>query len=65
MLVLGGHTFKLRVPRCHTDIAGRFFSARIVPLWNRLPHTVVNQSSIEGFKRGLANFLGDSLYDYD
>lgn len=41
------------------------FSHCIINSWNSLPQDVVSVISIEGFKRGLANFMeGRSIKDY-
>ena len=59
-----GHSFKLRVPRFHTDSRSRFFSVRVVALWNSLPESVVSASSLTTFKRLLATHLGVRLFAF-
>ena len=60
-----GHSSKLFVPRCFTEIRARFFSVRVVDIWNGLPEHVVSAQSIEVFKRLLHNALGQRLFDFD
>lgn len=38
---------------------------RCVAEWNALPQTVVEAGSLEVFKRRLAEFLGDRLFDFE
>ena len=57
-----GHNFKLNMPKSNTSLRLRFFSVRIVPVWNSLPHALVNCSTVKSFKKGLnfhnlSNFL--------
>ena len=51
------------VRRCSTDTRSRFFSVRVVSRWNSLPEQVVAAGSVAAFKRLLADFLGQELYD--
>ena len=44
-----GHTLKLRVPRCQASCRSNFFAVRIVPIWNSLPQSLVDCSSIFEF----------------
>ena len=60
-----GHPFKLSHERCRLDARQRFFSVRVVPLWNSLPEEVVLLDSLDLFKRGLRHFLGDLLFSYE
>lgn len=60
-----GHQFKLSHERCRLELRQRFFSVRVVPLWNSLPEWVVLSESIESFKRGLHQSLGDLLFSYE
>lgn len=59
-----GHPYKLLMPACNTDIKRRFFGARCVLLWNSLPTCVVESDSLATFKRLLAEFLGDVLFEF-
>ena len=60
-----GHKFKLRVPRCSTDVASRFFVARTVRIWNGLPSDVVDKTGLSSFKAALALHLGETFFEYD
>ena len=60
-----GHSFKLFVPRCGTDVRKRFFSLRVPQSWNSLPESVVSSETLSGFKSGLHRALGDLLYEFD
>ena len=54
---LRGHKWKLRVHRCRCQLRQCFFfSQRVVNLWNRLPATVVEASSVNSFKKRLADW---------
>ena len=59
-----GHTKKIFVPRHSTDVRSRFFSLRIVELWNSLPEEIVSAESIQSFKRLLEIFLGPRLFEF-
>jgi len=48
-----GHNLKLIIPLCVTTLRHNFFAARIVPVWNSLPVTLVNCKEIKQFKKGL------------
>ena len=58
-----GHSLKLFVPRCYTEVRARFFSVRVIDNWNALPEHVVSARSIEAFKRLLHPALGQKLFD--
>ena len=60
-----GHSRKLFLPRVDTDIRSRFFSVRVVPLWNSLPEDVVSSPSLVSFKTRLHAALCDKLYEFD
>ena len=57
-----GHSFKLSVPRVHSELGRRAFAARCVTLWNSLPGEVVESTSLDSFKKGLDREMGDQLY---
>ena len=57
-----GHSLKLAVPRCRTDMAKRFLSARCVRIWNQIPNAAIESETVEGFKRYLDTSLADKFY---
>ena len=57
------HRFKLSVSIWHADLRRRFFSVRTVALWNSLLADVVKADSLDAFKKGLADCLGELLLD--
>ena len=59
-----GHSLKIFVPRCRTDVRARFFSCRVVPLWNSLPEDVVAAPSVSSFKSRLLSALGSLLFEF-
>ena len=58
-----GHTLKLQVNRARLDVRKRFFSQRVVPIWNGLSQRTVEASTLETFKSRLHGDLGQMLYD--
>ena len=60
-----GHSYRLQRPMCATDMKSRFFDVRCIRWWNSLPACVVEADSLTTFKRLLADFLGDVLFQYD
>lgn len=61
-VVTRGHSFKLYLPRALTECRSRFFSVRVVRLWNELPAVVVSQTSLSSFKSCLARSCPDLLF---
>ena len=47
------HDYKLFKPRSNLLIRSKFFSNRIIELWNSLPPSVINAPSISAFKNRL------------
>ncbi len=45
-----GHSWKLKKPRCQTQLRLNTFSQRVVNLWNDLPESVVKAKTVRGFK---------------
>ena len=60
-----GHSLKLQVPRFRLACRQRFFSVRVVNLWNNLPQSVVSTRSLEVFKAGIRDALDDLLFQFD
>ena len=60
-----GHGLKLSVPICRSEMGRRIFGSRVVRVWNSLPFSVVEASSIESFKRGLDLFLDEELFGHN
>jgi len=56
---LRGHQLKLKVQRCRLHVRQNFFSVRIVNLWNKLPESVVESSSVNVFKKRLDDWIAD------
>ena len=59
-----GHTYKLSIPVCRSELGRRTFGVRVVRKWNSLPPYVVDALSLETFKRRLETFLGDELFGH-
>ena len=53
------HFFKRLVSPCSTELRCRFRSVRYVAAWNNLPPRVVELTSINKFKSGLMDSLGN------
>ena len=58
-----GHSLKLSIPVCRSEVLRRSFAVRRVMLWNSLPREVVDSPSLDSFKRRLDVFLGDRLFE--
>ena len=50
---LRGHSEKLQVQFSRTDVRKNFFSNRAIQLWNSLPESTVQATSIDAFKQKL------------
>ena len=59
-----GHSYKIKTVRSQVDARTRFFTHRVVREWNSLPGWLVEEGSLEQFKKGLAATLGSRLYEY-
>ena len=59
-----GHPLKIFVCRSSTEQRKRFFSNRVVKIWNNLSHSTVMSSSLSAFKLGLLDDLSELLYFY-
>ena len=60
-----GHCLKLSHERCRLAARQRFFSVRVVSLWNSLSEEVVLSETVESFKRGLHRSLGSVLFSFE
>ena len=58
-----GHSLKLVVPTCRSEVLRRSLGVRRVFLWNSLPAEIVETDSLAVFKRGLSEFLGGGLFE--
>jgi len=47
------------------DLRKHYFSARIVNIWNSLPNTVVNASTVNTFKARLDKFWSHQVVKFD
>ena len=45
-----GHSYKLKKRFCHIQLRAKFFSMRVVDIWNSLPEDIVSAPSVESFK---------------
>ena len=50
---LRGHDFKVYKQHNRLNIRKHFFSQRVIDSWNQLPSTVVDDTSVNAFKRKL------------
>jgi len=57
-----GNGFKLKEDRFRLDIRKKFFTMRVVKLWNGLPREVVDAPSLETFKARLDGALSNLVY---
>ena len=60
-----GHNFMLRTQTYKTKYRKNFFSLRITNIWNKLPHHVVNASSLNSFKNSVDRYFISSNMYYD
>ena len=61
---LRGHPRKLYVPHQSIDMRERFFSVRVVSVWNSLPEDVAMSGSLAAFKRGVLEAVGPLLFEF-
>ena len=60
-----GHRYKIVKPHVSLECRRRFFSVRCIDVWNSLPDSLVACGSVNRFKSGLHDALGDGLFDFD
>jgi len=58
-------SYKLLNHFFHYDLRKHYFSARIVNIWNSLPNTVVDASTVNTFKERLDKFWSHQLVKFD
>ena len=54
--------FKLKKRRFRLDIREKYFTARVVRQWHRLPREAVDAPSLETFKVRLERILSNLIY---
>ena len=59
-----GHKYKIFVPPSTCEARHRFFSVHVVRLWNALSPEVAESTNVNCFKKGLAVFLEDILFEF-
>ena len=62
--VTRGHDYKLFLPRSNLEVRRRYFSVRVIRVWNSLGADTVSSGSLEAFKRLLHRDLGQRLFQY-
>ena len=60
-----GHSSKLSIPVCRSELGRRIFGARMVRVWNPLPSQVVETATVEVFKTGLDSIVIEDLFSFD
>jgi len=56
---LRGHGMKLKVQRSRLQLRHSFFSHMIIKLWNMLPASVVEASTVRTFQKRLDDWITD------
>ena len=59
-----GHQMKLFLPRVRTEIRRKFFSVRVISVWNSLSPDTVSSETLNMFKGRLHSDLGDKLFEF-
>ena len=57
-----GHSLRLTMPRCRSEVMRKTLMARRVQVWNGLDVTVVEVNTLECFKKRLDGAIGDQFY---
>jgi len=60
-----GNNYKLVNYSFYYNLRKHFFSVRIVNVWNSLPNSVVNASTVNAFKARLDKFWSHQAVKYD
>lgn len=58
-----GHQYKISTPRCHSETLRRFFSVRLVVIWNSIPANIVETDSLSLFKTRLDRHFYDKFLE--
>jgi len=56
------HQWKLKKKRCNTDLHQRFFSERVITMWNNLDKHVVSATSVNCFKNKLQKITDKLIF---
>ena len=54
--VTRGHSLKLTIPLCKSNIRKNFFAVRVIPIWNSLPQQIVSSKSTASFKKRISTY---------
>ena len=63
--VTRGNDFQIIKQGYRRDVRKRFFSLRTTDIWNKLPNSIVNSSSLHLFKINIDNLFGHTKYVVD
>ena len=63
--VTRGNDFKIKKQGYRRDVRKRFFSLMTTDIWNKLPNSIVNSSSLRLFKMNIDNLFGHTKYVVD
>ena len=58
-----GHSLRLAMPRCRSEVMRRTLMARRVSVWNLLDAAVVEVNTVDCFKRRLDATMGSTFYE--
>jgi len=58
---LRGHSYKLKVQRCRLSVRQKFFSQKVVNVWNKLAASVGEATSVNTFKKRLDEWMDVEL----
>jgi hypothetical protein len=57
-----GHGYKLKQLRCNASMRQHFFSLLVTDMWNSLPESIVDASSINAFKNRLDEAMQEHMF---